>query len=82
MTRRRGVAKDSGRLASGPGNVTARLAITVRDNRADLTRRAPDDRATDRPRDFRIASGPRVGITRSVDLRLRYWIEGSRFVIR
>jgi DNA-3-methyladenine glycosylase len=82
MTRRRGVAKDSGRLASGPGNVTRALAITVRDNRADLTVGRLTIEPPDRPRDFRIASGPRVGITRSVDLRLRYWIEGSRFVSR
>jgi len=26
--------------------------------------------------------GPRVGITRAVELRLRFWITGNRFVSR
>jgi len=82
MARRRGVAQDARRLASGPGNLTRALAITARDNRADLTAGRLTIEPPDRPRDFRIASGPRVGITRSVDLRLRYWIAGSRFVSR
>src|SRR2546428_183410 len=34
----------------------------------------------DRPRDFRIASGPRVGVTRSVELRLRFWIAENSYV--
>src|SRR5207245_1905210 len=34
----------------------------------------------DRPRDFRIASGPRVAITRSVELRRRFWIAGNSYV--
>ena len=33
MARRRGVAQDARRLASGPGNLTRALAITARDNR-------------------------------------------------
>jgi len=82
MARRRGVAQEARRLASGPGNLTRALAITARDNRADLTAGRLTIEPPDRPRDFRIASGPRVGITRSVDLRLRYWIAGSRFVSR
>jgi len=38
--------------------------------------RAPERR---RPR---IARGPRIGITRSADLPLRFWIAGNPFVSR
>jgi len=82
MARRRGVEPDSTRLASGPGNLTRALGITSRDNGADLTRGLFTIEPPDRPRDFRITSGPRVGITRAVDLRLRFWIADSPFVSR
>jgi len=80
MARRRGVAAEARRLASGPGNLTRALAVSLRDNGADLTggplviERAPERR---RPR---IARGPRIGITRSADLPLRFWIAGNAFV--
>ena len=82
MARRRGVDADSTRLASGPGNLTRALGIAVRDNGADLTRGLLTIEPSDRPRDFRIASGPRIGITRATDLRLRFWIHDNPFVSR
>lgn len=82
MARRRRVARDSPRLASGPGNVTRALGITLGEHGADLTAGRLTIEPPDRPRDFRIASGPRVGITRSMGLRLRFWIAGNRFVSR
>ena len=80
MARRRRVARDSPRLASGPGNVTRALGITLAEHGADLSAGRLTIEPPDRPRDFRIASGPRVGITRSAELRLRFWIVGNRFV--
>jgi DNA-3-methyladenine glycosylase len=77
MARRRGVAPDSPRLAAGPGNLTRALGITLRDNGADLTRGALTIEPPHVPRDFRIATGLRVGITRAVDLPLRFWIAGN-----
>jgi DNA-3-methyladenine glycosylase len=82
MARRRGVGADSTRLASGPGNLTRALGITLRQNGADLTRGLFTIEPPDRPRDFRIATGPRIGITRAIDLRLRFWISHSPFVSR
>jgi DNA-3-methyladenine glycosylase len=76
------VAPDARRLASGPGNVTRALGLTLRDNGADLTRGPLVILPPDRPRDFAIARGPRVGITRSRHLPLRFWIAGSPFVSR
>ncbi|MEK7714123.1 MAG: DNA-3-methyladenine glycosylase, partial [candidate division NC10 bacterium] len=60
MARRRGVPNDSPRLASGPGNLTRALGITLADNGADLTAGRLTIEPPDEPRDFRIASGPRV----------------------
>ena len=82
MARRRGGPRDSPRLASGPGNLTRALGITLADNGADLTQARLTIEPPAEPRDFRIASGPRVGITRSADLRLRFWIRDDRFVSR
>jgi len=82
MARRRGVPADAPRLASGPGNVTRALAITLRDNGADLTRGPLTIEPPDRPRRFRVAAGPRVGIRRATDLALRFWVADSPFVSR
>lgn len=65
------------RLASGPGNLTRALGVTLADNGADLTRGPLVILPADRPREFRIARGPRVGITRSTALPLRFWIAGD-----
>lgn len=75
MLRRRATT-DTRRLASGPGNLTRALAVTLRDNGADLTDGPLVILPADRPRDFRIARGPRVGITRAAELPLRFWIAG------
>jgi len=77
MARRRATARDSPRLASGPGNLTRALGVTLRDNGADLTRGALIIEPPPAPRRFRIATGPRIGITRAVDLPLRFWIAGN-----
>ncbi|MBI3634621.1 MAG: DNA-3-methyladenine glycosylase [Candidatus Rokubacteria bacterium] len=82
MARRRGVPVDDVRLASGPGNLTRALGITIGDNGADLTGGRLTIEPPDTPRDFTIAVGPRVGITRAADLPLRYWIAGNRYVSR
>ena len=80
MTRRRGVPRDSPRLAGGPGNLTRALGVTLAHNGADLTAGRLTIEPPAEPRDFRIASGPRVGITRSRNLRLRFWIAENRCV--
>jgi len=81
MARRRGVPVAS-RLATGPGNLTRALGVTLRDNAADLTRGVLTIEPPDQPRAFRIATGVRIGITRAVDRPLRFWVAGSPFVTR
>ena len=82
MAKRRGIPPDQTRLASGPGNLTRAFGITLRDNGADLTRGRLTVEPADAPRAFRVAAGPRIGLTRARDLRLRFWIAGNRFVSR
>ena len=80
MARRRGVDARSPRLASGPGNVTRALGVSLRDNGADLRAGPLTIEPPDRPRDFRVARGPRIGITRARELPLRFWIAGDPYV--
>ena len=82
MARRRGVAATSPRLASGPGNVTRALGVSLRDNGADLVKGRLTIEAPTGPRDFRSARGPRIGITRSRTLSLRFWIADDPHVSR
>jgi DNA-3-methyladenine glycosylase len=82
MARRRGIAPGSPRLTSGPGNLTRALGITLRDNGADLTAGPLTIEPPPRPRRLRVATGPRVGITRSAQLPLRFWIAGHPCVSR
>jgi DNA-3-methyladenine glycosylase len=81
MARRRQVGGAS-RLASGPGNLTRALGVTLRDNGVDLTDGPLTIEPPDRPRDFRVATGARIGITRAVDRPLRFWVDGNPFVSR
>ncbi len=87
MARRREVPLESlesprGRkmLTSGPGRLAEAFGITrARDNGKDVTK--SDLRIVDggfKPE--KIATGPRVGITKAAEERLRYVIEGNAFV--
>jgi DNA-3-methyladenine glycosylase len=82
MARRRGIAPQPRRLTTGPGNLTRALGITVADTGVDLTRGTLTIRPPERPVDFTVVVGPRVGITRSVDLPLRFRIAHDLFVSR
>ena len=82
MARRRGVTPLSLRLTSGPGNLTRALGLGVRDTGADLTHGRLTIEPPPTPRDFRIATGPRVGITRDAARPLRFWIAGHPSVSR
>jgi DNA-3-methyladenine glycosylase len=76
MVRRRSTTA-SARLASGPGNLTRALGITLRDNGADLTIGRLVIVPGDASRTFSVSCGARVGITRSLELPLRFWITGD-----
>jgi len=67
-------------LTNGPGKLTMSLGITIRDNGVDLTRGPITVHAPKAADDFRIGVSPRIGITKSADLPLRFFIEGNSFV--
>ena len=72
-----------GDLCSGPGKLTQALAITLQDNGRALDA-APlviGPPLADRPGPP-IVTGPRVGITKAVDLPWRFAVRGSPFVSR
>src|SRR5205085_9985984 len=70
------------RLAAGPGNLTRALGVTLHDNGAAVTRGPLPSEPPPAARDFRIAVGPRVGITRDIARPLRFWIAGHPAVSR
>ncbi len=84
MGERRPAARKVEDLASGPGKLTLAMGITRAQNGADVTRgslvvREPGlDRGS--ARRVEIAVTRRVGITRSADLPLRFFVRGNRFV--
>jgi DNA-3-methyladenine glycosylase len=79
MRRRRGV-RDERQLCAGPGRLCEALAITGAHNGMALdtapfalfARTAPVE----------IVAGPRIGISKAVDLPWRYGWAGSRFLSR
>jgi DNA-3-methyladenine glycosylase len=77
MRRRRG-RRDERDLCSGPGKVAEALGITGNHNGLPLDR-APFALFA-RQTEVEIASGPRIGITKAVDLPWRYGLKGSRFL--
>lgn len=76
MKRRRGVVALE-RLARGPGCVTRALGLTGADDGADLSR-GPIWLAALPPRrgGRRIAAGPRIGISRAIGRRWRFFLAG------
>jgi DNA-3-methyladenine glycosylase len=82
MRRRRG-RRELRELCSGPGKLTEALGIGLEMNEAPLTEPPFELRARDDGwRDVRIATGPRIGITRATDLPWRFCAAGSEHLSR
>ena len=77
MRRRRGVADDR-MLCSGPGRLTQALGITGRQNGCALDE-APFELHA-REATVAVVAGPRIGITKAVELPWRYGVRKSRFL--
>jgi DNA-3-methyladenine glycosylase len=80
MRQRRPAARKPEDLASGPGKLTLAMGITRAQNQADVTRGSLVVRQPAASARFTIDVTPRIGITRSADLPLRFLIRGNRFV--
>jgi DNA-3-methyladenine glycosylase len=79
MRARRGT-EDERTLCSGPGKLAEALAITHAHNGFALD--APPFRIAPRQAPVEIVTGPRIGLTKAVDLPWRYGVKGSRFLSR
>jgi DNA-3-methyladenine glycosylase len=80
MRRRRPAASRVEDLANGPGKLTRALGIDLRQNGADVTRGPLTVCAPQNEEPVDIAVSRRIGITKSADLPLRFFIRGNRFV--
>jgi DNA-3-methyladenine glycosylase len=67
-------------LCSGPGKLTEALGIGLGDNGASLTEPPFELRA--RQREWEVATGPRVGITKAVELPWRFCAAASPYLSR
>jgi DNA-3-methyladenine glycosylase len=67
------------RLASGPARLAQAFGVTGAMNGADLVDGELRIELAKRP-PGKIAYGPRVGITKAVEKRWRFWLSGSRAV--
>ncbi len=70
--------KDPRLLCAGPGRVCEALGITGAHNGLALDR--PPFALTASTGEVAISIGPRIGITKAVDLPWRYGLTGSRFL--
>ena len=77
MHRRRRTA-DPRLLCSGPGRLTEALGITHAQNGCALD--APPFELHGRTGECEVVAGPRIGITKAVELPWRYGLKGSRFL--
>jgi DNA-3-methyladenine glycosylase len=79
MRQRRGAVPDR-QLCSGPGNLTQALAITGELDGKPLF--APPFRLLARSSHVEVVSGPRIGITRGIELPWRFGLQRSPFLSR
>jgi DNA-3-methyladenine glycosylase len=77
MRRRRGLA-DERLLCSGPGRLCEALGVTHAHNGRRLDR--PPFALFARPGAVEVETGPRIGLTKAVDLPWRYGLAGSPFL--
>jgi len=80
MGARRPGARKLTQLTNGPGKLTLAMGITRAHNGVDVTRGSLVVREPDVADNFEIAVTPRIGITQSADLPLRFLVKGSAYV--
>lgn len=83
MEERRGPPRATRALCSGPGKLCEALGIELGESRSRLSARPWE--LTARPAGTAeppIATGPRIGITKGVELPWRYCLEGSAYLSR
>jgi DNA-3-methyladenine glycosylase len=82
MRIRRPSARRNEDLANGPGKLTRALGIRIAHNGVDVTKGPITIHAPEQTGRFEIATSTRIGITKSADLPLRFFIKDNRCVSR
>jgi DNA-3-methyladenine glycosylase len=82
MRERRAAAKRDHDLANGPGKLTRALGIKITHNGVDVTKGPITIHAPEHAKKFEIATSTRIGITKSADLPLRFFIKDNPCVSR
>jgi len=82
MRKRRPAARRDEDLANGPGKLTRALGIKIGHNGVDVTKGPITIHEAEKKSRVEIATSARIGITKSVDLPLRFFIKGNRSVSR
>jgi DNA-3-methyladenine glycosylase len=82
MRMRRGSARRDEDLANGPGKLTRALGIKIAHNGVDVTKGPITIHAPKQAEQFEIATSTRIGITKSADLPLRFFIKDNPCVSR
>jgi DNA-3-methyladenine glycosylase len=80
MHRRRPRIKNDVDLTNGPGKLCTALGITGAHTGKSLQRKPLVIREGERVPDDQVEVTPRIGITKSADWPLRYFVRGNRFV--
>ncbi|MBL7167375.1 DNA-3-methyladenine glycosylase [Candidatus Bathyarchaeota archaeon] len=82
MEDNRGVT-DLHNLTSGPGKLTKALNVTKDLHGLDVTEGSAELKIVDEgPEDFQTATSHRIGVTRDLPRKLRFYVKGNRFVSR
>jgi DNA-3-methyladenine glycosylase len=81
MRERRGGVGDE-QLCSGPGKLTQALGVGLSDNGTSLSDGSVRIVAGAAARGTRVEVGPRIGISKAVELRWRFCVAGNRHVSR
>ncbi len=79
MARRRGT-EDERKLSSGPGRMTQAMGINKEHHKLDLTRSRKLRIVDGKPMNFKMGRSHRIGVTRDLERKLRFYILGNRFV--
>lgn len=82
MRTRRSSARRDEDLANGPGKLTRALGIKIAHNGVDVTKGPITIHAAEQLEKFEIANSTRIGITKSADLPLRFFIKDNKCVSR
>jgi DNA-3-methyladenine glycosylase len=78
LMRERRATTDEWLLCSGPGKLCQALGVTRELNGASLAR--PPFELAAAPEGIEVVTGPRIGISKAIDVPWRFGLAGSRYV--